>query len=613
MIARLSSYHQDSRPDTYFTLADARHFTFIFFFLFGLIIPARSQSSQVTELVKLYDQAIKNKDHKKSAQYAYELAGLYKEAKDLDNTLDYLDQSLTYAKKAGDASMLYTVFDQLGACNTEVKKYTKAVEHYQEALTIARKRKEGSKIKEQLINIAAGYGSQERYKRSIEYAEEALSIAIVEKDPALQQKCYQLLAGYYEKQGNHKKAAEYYTQYSALVTAKHNEELKKREVNELKQRIEKEGLEKRSTQSKLSEQTKKLGMVNDSLRKIEGSLRVTSDSLKVIEEISRNRQMEIDLLQKDKELADTRIREQEVKLENEALVRNFVAMGILLSLALIAVLIISYRKKSNDNKKIAQQNKNIRSSINYAKRIQEAMLPKTEQHPGIFENAFVLFKPRDTVSGDFYWFSDIKITSQHADIAFAAVDCTGHGVPGAFMSMIGINALNGIINRGITETNAMLDALDLEIRTALKQEVSGNNDGMDVALCIYRPGRKTLEFSGAKNPLVYIQNQELHQIKGDIHSIGGSKHKKQFSFRKHEITIDKPTVIYLFSDGYKDQFGGKDNMKFMSKRLSQLLLDIHHKPMQEQMGILQNTIDAWKGANQQTDDILVMGLKLEPS
>lgn len=596
-------------------MADARYFTFFFFFLFGLIIPARSQqSSQAGELVKLYEQAIKNKDYKRSAQYAYELADLYKKAKDLDNTLDYLDQSLTYAKKAGDASMLYTAFDQLGTCNMEVKKYTKAVEYYQEALALARQRKENARIKEQLINIATAYGLQERYKRSIEYAEEALSIAIVENDPTLQQKCYQLLAGYYEKQGNHKKAAEYYTQYKVLVTAKYNEELKKREVNELKQRIEKEGLEKRSTQSKLSEQAKKLEMVNDSLRKIEGSLRATADSLKITEEISRSRQMEIDLLQKDKELADTRIREQEVKLENEALVRNFVATGILLSLALIAVLIISYRKKSNDNKKIAQQNKNIRSSINYAKRIQEAMLPKAEQHPAIFGNAFILFKPRDTVSGDFYWFSDIKATpSQNADIAFAAVDCTGHGVPGAFMSMIGINALNGIINRGITETNAMLDALDVEIRTALKQEVSGNNDGMDVALCIYRPGRKTLEFSGAKNPLVYIQNRELHQIKGDIHSIGGRKHKKQFFFRKHEIAIDQPTVIYLFSDGYKDQFGGKDNTKFMSKRLNQLLLEIHHKPMQEQMRILHDAIEAWKGPLEQTDDILVMGLRLEPS
>lgn len=610
----MPDYHLCSRPDTQFTLADARYFTFILFFLFGFIIPARSQqSSQVGELVKLYEQAIKNKDHKRSAQYAYEVAGLYKEAKDLDSSLDYLNQSLTYAKKAGDASMQYTVFDQLGACNIEIKKYTKAVEHYQEALVIARQRKESARIKEQLINIAAGYGLLERYKRSIEYAEEALSIAIVEHDPTLQQKCYQLLAGYYEKLGNHKKSAEYYTQYNVLITAKYNEELKKREVRELKQRIEKEGLEKRSTQSKLSEQAKKLAIFNDSLRKIEGSLRATTDSLKITEEISRSRQMEIDLLQKDKELADTRIREQEVKLKNEALVRNFVATGSLLSLALIAVLIISYRKKSNDNKKIAQQNKNIRSSINYAKRIQEAMLPKTEQHPGIFENAFVLFKPRDTVSGDFYWFSDIRTSSRHADIAFAAVDCTGHGVPGAFMSMIGINALNGIINRGITETNAILDALDLEIRTALKQEVSGNNDGMDVALCIYRPGRKILEFSGAKNPLVYIQNQELHQIKGDIHSIGGRKHKKQFLFRKNEIVIDKPTVIYLFSDGYKDQFGGKDDTKFMSKRLNQLLLEIHHKPMHAQMRILQETIEAWKGAREQTDDILVMGLRLEPS
>src|SRR5690606_5962002 len=169
-------------------------------------------------------------------------------------------------------------------------------------------------------------------------------------------------------------------------------------------------------------------------------------------------------------------------------------------------------------------------------------------HQKIFKNAFILFKPRDSVSGDFYWFTDIKNgTSNNGDIAFAAVDCTGQGVLGAFMSMIGINALNGLVNKGVIETNKMLDSLDHEIRTALQQDSSGNNDGMDIALCIYRKSRKVIEFSGAKNPLVYIQDNELFQIKGDIHSIGGIKHKNEFLFKKHEIAIDKPTVVYLFS------------------------------------------------------------------
>jgi serine phosphatase RsbU (regulator of sigma subunit) len=133
---------------------------------------------------------------------------------------------------------------------------------------------------------------------------------------------------------------------------------------------------------------------------------------------------------------------------------------------------------------------------------------------------------------------------------------------------------------------------------------------MDVALCIYRQDERKLEFAGAKSPLVYIQDGKLIHLKGNSHSIGGRNDKGDFSFSKHEIPIDKPTVLYLFSDGYKDQFGGKENRKFLSKKLHKLLLEVHQLPMPEQMNILQTRLDEWKGTHDQTDDILVMGLKL---
>lgn len=593
---------------------------FLFFFYAANVAHGQLQTP-FGEDIKIYEQAVKNKEYKTAAEYAIKVAMHYAETKDLNKAIDYLNQAHLYAKKISDQFILYSVLHQLGIYNTELKKYTKALDNFQNALSIARKLNDQLSIKEELINVSISYGYLERYKKSIEHAEEALSLAIINGDFLLQQKCYQLLAAYYDKQGNKKKSIEYLAQHNLLVSAQQNEALKKQEIEQLEQHIEKVGEEKQLTQSKLTEQTEKLLQTNASLKSTNASLKniehflsATIDSLKEIEEISKNRKMEIDLLQKDKELSAIKIKEQEARIQNEALVRNFILVGSLLSLALIMVLIISYLKKRRTNKKIDQQNRNIKSSINYAKRIQEAMLPKIEQYPQVFQNSFILFQPRDTVSGDFYWLSDIKRTGHHSDVAFAAVDCTGHGVPGAFMSMIGINALNGLINRGITETNLILDSLDHEIRTALRQEISGNNDGMDVALCIYRQNEKRLEFSGAKNPLVYIQNNELFQIKGDIHSIGGKKTttKNPFRFRKHEIIIDKPTVIYLFSDGYKDQFGGKDNGKFLSKKLNKLLLEIHHLPMSEQMFVLEATIKAWTGSRRQTDDILVMGLKLEP-
>jgi serine phosphatase RsbU (regulator of sigma subunit) len=281
---------------------------------------------------------------------------------------------------------------------------------------------------------------------------------------------------------------------------------------------------------------------------------------------------------------------------------------------LVLVLILGYRKKIEANKEIDRQNKKINGSINYAKRIQEAMLHRGDLRESLIPDSFILFKPRDSVSGDFYWISEIK-SWYDPDVVIAAVDCTGHGIPGAFMSMIGLNSLNQIIGEGIAETDQILYQLDKTIYSALQQETTGNKDGMDVALCIHRKEKNVLEFSGAKNPLVYIQNNELFQIKGDVHPIGGprkstKKSNGEKSFKKHIVPIDQPTMIYLFSDGYQDQFGGEENMKFMTKRFKNLLLEIHQKPVEEQKEILDQTIVEWMGDQRQTDDILVMGIRL---
>jgi len=563
-------------------------------------------------------KAISAKNYKEAAQQAFTAAEAYKNGKS-DKALEFYNQSLVYAKKASDVPAQYQASMALGKVYSDLKKYSSAQDNFQAALKLARQIKNKDQEGESLVALARSYGDAGKPKKAIDPMQEALNLAIEKNDVAFQQECYSLLADYYKAAGDLKKSNEYKGQYNAIAWNKQKEESDRKlteltkqskknkdltvrqmhEMRELKDHITQVESEKLATESELQEQKAKL--------------RQTEDSLKIIEEISLKRQLQIDLLNKDKELAEVKIREQHARIKNEELLRDSIMAGIVMASVLVAVLIINYRRKIKDNKRIHRQNENIKSSINYAKRIQEAMMPRKDQQEALVSDSFVLFKPRDTVSGDFYWFSELPNGSADRaqdDLAFAAVDCTGHGVPGAFMSMIGINSLNGIINRGITETNSMLDMLHTEIRTALRQEVTGNNDGMDVALCIYRKQRRVLEFSGAKNPLVYIQNKTLHQVKGDIHSIGGSKSKPNLSFRKHAITIDKPTTVYLFSDGYRDQFGGKDNAKFMGKRFNQLLLDIHEMPMEEQMKALSKTIEDWKGTGTQTDDILVMGIKL---
>jgi serine phosphatase RsbU (regulator of sigma subunit)/ligand-binding sensor domain-containing protein len=259
--------------------------------------------------------------------------------------------------------------------------------------------------------------------------------------------------------------------------------------------------------------------------------------------------------------------------------------------------------------KIEEKNKNITASITYAKRIQEAMLPLRDKIDQAFDDYFILFKPRDIVSGDFYWFS-----TRNDKIIFTAVDCTGHGVPGAFMSMIGSEILTTIVNQGITMPSEILDYMNRYVRKALKQDQTENQDGMDMSLCTINKQEKNVEWSGAKNPLIYIQNNEIFHLKGDMQSIGGHQlSKKERQFTNNIVSYSNvPTYFYIFTDGFQDQFGGDKGRKFMVKNLKDLIFENHNKPMKEQQVILEAAVEDWKSGADQTDDILVIGFKLTP-
>ncbi len=262
---------------------------------------------------------------------------------------------------------------------------------------------------------------------------------------------------------------------------------------------------------------------------------------------------------------------------------------------------------AKQNDEIRRKNKDITSSIEYAKRIQTAMLPLEDTIRKYLPEHFILFRPRDIVSGDFYWFA-----YKDGKIIIAAVDCTGHGVPGAFMSMIGAEILNTIVlTNGVTDAAEILNLQNQYIRTALKQDTTDNQDGMDMALCVIDIENKKLEFAGAKNPLIYIdKNHELHKIRGDRQSIGGYQYTPIVSFKKYIVEIESPMWFYIFSDGFQDQFGGDPPMKFLTKRFYELLHKIHTLPMEEQKQVLERTIEDWMKNSTQTDDILVIGFKL---
>ncbi len=258
------------------------------------------------------------------------------------------------------------------------------------------------------------------------------------------------------------------------------------------------------------------------------------------------------------------------------------------------------------NNILENQKKEIEDSIRYARRIQAAVIPSEKDCLEIFSESFVVFKPLNIVSGDFYWISNVN-----NKIIFTAADCTGHGVPGAFMSMLGVEFLNEIVNKdSITDPDIILNQLREKVIQALQQQgISGEaRDGMDIALISIDLKANILGYAGAYNPLIMIRNGELIETVGDKMPIG--IYENMYPFRKHEIKIEKGDVFYMYSDGYEDQFGGPEGKKFKSKKLKQLLLEIHKYPMRRQKEIIEKTFEEWKGELQQIDDIVVIGLTI---
>lgn len=258
------------------------------------------------------------------------------------------------------------------------------------------------------------------------------------------------------------------------------------------------------------------------------------------------------------------------------------------------------------NQTIERKSKDITDSINYAKRIQSALLPGEELMKASFEAIFCFYKPKDIVSGDFYWLHDF------GEIVVCAVgDCTGHGVPGALMSVLCNGQINKHVKSDAVKTPAhALNLINDGIVEALKQQELGadTSDGMDIAMCAYNKRTGELNYSGAYRPLVIVRNKELIEYAPNRFSLGGQIMKPN-SYIYHTIKLEPSDCVYMFTDGYHDQFGGPKGKKFLSKRLKQLFVEISTKPFDEQEQILEHTFDEWMQDNEQVDDILVMGFK----
>ena len=279
---------------------------------------------------------------------------------------------------------------------------------------------------------------------------------------------------------------------------------------------------------------------------------------------------------------------------------------------ILVMVYLFFEKNKNDalqkaevaNFELKIKNKNITDSINYAQRIQTAILPSDKEVNDLFPGSFILFKPKDIISGDFYW------TAQGGDKNFIAVaDCTGHGVPGALMSMIGNELLNKIIyEKKICSVDEILNVLHTDLCFVLKQSSTDVKDGMDIVLCSINNKTKEIEYAGAKNPLYVFTNNELHVVKASREAIGGDNQVRQYS--KHNVPNARGTKLYLCSDGFQDQFGGESGKKFQVGKLKRIFQEVSRLETEEQKSALLSIFQNWKGVHEQTDDVLIIGITI---
>ncbi len=256
------------------------------------------------------------------------------------------------------------------------------------------------------------------------------------------------------------------------------------------------------------------------------------------------------------------------------------------------------------NEEITIKNREITDNVNYAKRIQTAILPDLNKVYDAFNDSFVLYLPKDIVSGDFYSFFQTDNS-----VILIAADCTGHGVTGAFLSVVGSSLFTQIINeKKITEPGLILDALHEQMIATLNQRNTDSTDGMDVSICSFESNTKLLKYAGANRPLWIIRKGELMIFNPNKFPVGGLQINHEENFQSHEIQMEENDAFYIFTDGYADQFGGENGKKLMTKKFKEILLSIQHLDMKEQKKYLGNHLEKWKGGHEQVDDVLVIGV-----
>lgn len=595
----------------------------IFFILiFILTFPLYFFSQNVTELemklglvsglekIKLLDQ----------------LSEIYLE-KDLAKSINYAELAIKLSEKTKIPDKLKSdIYNTLGAAYYYSGDYDKSVKYYEDELASSMKSSSKVEIAKAYYNIALIYNKSNRNKKAENNFEKSIEIAKKIKHNTLLAYNYRALAALKEQIGNNAKAYEYLKQYIKIRDLSFSTT-----QNILRKEIKEEKI--------LREETEKTVKVleQDTLKKAQE-----------IEYLNIEKEIAEKIAQQEREINESKQQLQQAQIERQKIM-SYIMIGIIVFVVLIGLIILrSYLQKKKTNRMLVNKNfeiqqqkeeietqngllqqqkeeiiaqneelefqklkmvethQHITDSINYASRIQTAMLHGESILGSAFNQYFIIYKPRDIVSGDFYWVRQIRNY-----IVIVAADCTGHGVPGAFMSMLGISLLNEYVtSRRLDSPGEILDTLRKKVKIYLKQtgEFEETKDGMDMALCLINTENLKAKYSGANNPLFLIRKGELVEYKATRNPIG--IYLKEKNFETQEFQLEKGDSLYLFSDGFIDQFGGEKGGKLKSKKFKEILILNFEKPMEEQKQILDDTITQWQGEYEQVDDMLIMGIKI---
>lgn len=532
---------------------------------------------------------------------------LYEDSGNQQQAIDFYQKSIKIAKEINDLVSESSCYTNLGNIYTTQKKYDLGVKTLEKSLELKRalgnKKGEGTSLN----NLGATYYEMGNIDKALEYFQAAYDIYISINDKKSSfPSCNNIGSIYYEQQ-KYDKALVYYNKAYELA----------KELGSLSKKI-------------LC--LENLALLYKDMGNAAKALDYSIECWQMKDTLYNREQAEINAEMQTKFSTEKKQQENEI-LNLQLKSESFVKMIFIIAACLLGVLvffifrglrqkqkvnkaleeknkIIEEQKQTVEHQKhiVEEQNKDIKDSIKYAERIQQAILPPEQLWFSLLPQSFVFYKPKDILSGDFYWIE------QKGDLVFvAAADCTGHGVPGALISIVNYNLLNkAVLEKELHDPADILNYVNSQLTVALHQtyQESSVRDGMDISLCAINMKTLEVEYAGANNPIYVFKQQELIQLNADKFPVGAFVEEKIQSFQKQTIQLQKGDSLYLFSDGYADQFGGPKGKKFKYQQLKNLLIEYQNHSMEQQHDVLAKALIDWQGNLEQIDDVLVIGIKL---